>query len=62
MAECEKCGRPLVEGEERLCPSCKKPWSEAAKTASEAGELAVDTSKLAKEKLKSFIKKKIDKE
>ena len=61
MAECEKCGRPLVEGEERLCPSCTKPWSEAAETASEVGEFAVDASKLAKEKLKSFIKKKIDK-
>lgn len=59
MAECEKCGRPLIEGEERLCPSCKKPWSEATKTASEAGELAVDASKLAKEELKSLVQKKI---
>ena len=61
MCECEKCGRPLLEGEEDLCPSCRKPWSEATKTASDVGELASETTKLAKLKLKSFLSKRSEK-
>lgn len=61
MTECEKCGRPLVEGEEGLCPSCRKPWSEVTKTASEVGDLASEKSRLTKLKLKSFLAKRSNK-
>jgi uncharacterized Zn finger protein (UPF0148 family) len=62
MAECENCGRPLVEGEDRLCPSCKKPWSEATKTAAEVGELTKEVGSYTKLRVKGFFRKKSDKD
>ena len=61
MAKCEKCGRPLMDDEEQLCPSCRKPWSEVTKTASEAGELATESAKLAKIRLKSLLSRRSEK-
>ena len=49
MSDCKKCGRPLMENEHKLCPSCKSERAARWRRALEigAGVIAVTATILS---------------